>query len=103
MIADHKLSNESTESPRWCSELCEAILQSVEEINQSKKIDESFDFNKVKLTITDGERWSTDRLLKPRYGNNLKVVTHALIDKVLHYLNYKFNCLKLVVINFFLD
>ncbi|XP_008553797.1 glucose dehydrogenase [FAD, quinone] isoform X1 [Microplitis demolitor] len=70
---NHKLSNESTESPRWCSELCEAILQSVEEINQSKKIDESFDFNKVKLTITDGERWSTDRLLKPRYGNNLKI------------------------------
>ncbi|XP_057334319.1 glucose dehydrogenase [FAD, quinone]-like [Microplitis mediator] len=80
---NHKLSNDSvTDNPSWCSELCEAILQSAEEINQSKKIYESFDFNKVKLTINGGERWSTDRLLKPRYGNNLKVVTHALVDKI---------------------
>lgn len=69
---------------RWCSELCDTISASVVELSQRTKYnnDHVIDFANVKLTMKDGERWSTDELLKTKRKPELNVITHAHVNKV---------------------
>ncbi|XP_034947582.1 glucose dehydrogenase [FAD, quinone]-like isoform X2 [Chelonus insularis] len=84
-----KLKNFISENPGWCSELCDAILGGIEELSQlkfSSQNDENediLDFEKVKLTMINGQRWSTDKLLSNKNSNDIKVITHAYVEKIL--------------------
>ncbi|KAH0535514.1 glucose dehydrogenase [FAD, quinone]-like isoform X1 [Cotesia glomerata] len=64
---------------RHCSELCDKILEGADKINQEAIDNELLEFRKVQLTMINGERWSTDRLLN---RNKLTVITHALVNKI---------------------
>ncbi|KAK0084193.1 hypothetical protein PV326_006373 [Microctonus aethiopoides] len=74
---------------KWCSELCDTISASVVELSQRTKYrnDHVIDFANVKLTIKNGERWSTDELLKTKRKPELNVITHAHVNKIIFNLN----------------
>lgn len=39
-------------------------------------------FMKVQLTMENGERWSTDKMLYKKHNHALTILTHALATKV---------------------
>lgn len=66
--------------PSWRTHLSDAIADALSEAMPNV----SSDFRTVRLTMMNGERWSTDRLLKSRRSeHNLRITTHALVCKLI--------------------
>lgn len=82
-------NNLITENPQWCSELCNTILTSIAEISQNNNNTNNYliDFWKVNLTMTNGQRWSTDKLLNTKYRKQLMIIQYAYVDKIKFKLN----------------
>lgn len=74
------------EQSNWHTNLVEAILKSIVEINEKVgNINEDLDtgFMKVQLFADNGRRWSTDNILYNKNLHTLDVITHARVDKIL--------------------
>ncbi|XP_076240711.1 glucose dehydrogenase [FAD, quinone] [Calliopsis andreniformis] len=70
----------------WNSDLTDVILKGLEELHQhigdiNKNLKNGF--MKAQLSVEDGKRWSTDRLLHENFKNKLTTITHAYVEKVL--------------------
>ncbi|XP_012256983.2 glucose dehydrogenase [FAD, quinone]-like [Athalia rosae] len=73
------------EYAKWYTELSDAVLDGAKELGQNiGNINDELDigFMKAELTIKDGERWSSDRLLD-RNNPKLTIITNAHVGKVL--------------------
>ncbi|XP_011499717.1 PREDICTED: glucose dehydrogenase [FAD, quinone]-like, partial [Ceratosolen solmsi marchali] len=70
----------------WYSKLSDAILQGVTELSYSLRNYNKVlptDFMKPYLTIKNGERWSTDRLISESNDIKLKILTNSFVNKIL--------------------
>ncbi|XP_076678536.1 glucose dehydrogenase [FAD, quinone] isoform X3 [Andrena cerasifolii] len=71
---------------KWHSNVADVILKGLEELQQDiGDINKNFrnGFMKAQLSMEDGRRWSTDKLLHTDLKNKLTVITHAHVEKVL--------------------
>ncbi|XP_033340102.2 glucose dehydrogenase [FAD, quinone] [Megalopta genalis] len=71
---------------KWNTNLSDIILKGLEELHQSiGNINEELKigFMKPQLSMENGKRWSTDKLLHTNVQNRVNVITHAHVEKVL--------------------
>ncbi|XP_076759087.1 alcohol dehydrogenase [acceptor] [Xylocopa sonorina] len=71
---------------KWGTGLGNVILEGLQELNQDIgdiNDDLKDGFMKVQLSIKNGKRWSTDKLLYNCLENNLTIITHAHVEKIL--------------------
>ncbi|XP_011873623.1 PREDICTED: glucose dehydrogenase [FAD, quinone]-like [Vollenhovia emeryi] len=71
---------------RWNSDFAEVILKAIEELNynvSSVNAQLDTDFMKVQLTMENGGRWSSDKILYEKPNRLLTVCTHAHATKIL--------------------
>ncbi|XP_078053384.1 glucose dehydrogenase [FAD, quinone] [Augochlora pura] len=71
---------------KWSTNLSDIILKGLEELHQSiGNINEELKigFMKPQLSMKNGKRWSTDKLLHTNVQDRLNVITHAHVEKVL--------------------
>ncbi|CAL7938259.1 unnamed protein product [Xylocopa violacea] len=71
---------------KWNTGLGNVILEGLQELNQdigNINDDLKNGFMKVQLSIENGKRWSTDKLLHGYLENNLTIITHAHVEKIL--------------------
>lgn len=50
---------------------------------------------RAQLTIKNGERWSTDQLLYQRSTKKLKILTNALVTRVIFFFYFKITCIAI--------
>ncbi|XP_058792511.1 glucose dehydrogenase [FAD, quinone]-like isoform X2 [Phymastichus coffea] len=75
-------------SQNWYSKLADGILEGISELSYSlRNINEKSGtgFMRAQLTIKNGERWSTDRIINHSYHlyKRMTIITHTLVQKVL--------------------
>ncbi|CAK9807506.1 Glucose dehydrogenase [FAD, quinone] [Anthophora quadrimaculata] len=71
---------------KWDTGLADTILKGLQELHQdigNINDDLKIGFMKAQLSIENGKRWSTDKLLYGHTKNNLTIITHAHVQKVL--------------------
>nr|XP_031847436.1 glucose dehydrogenase [FAD, quinone]-like [Nomia melanderi] len=71
---------------KWHTLLSNTILKGLEELHQSIgniNKDLKIGFMKPQLSMENGSRWSTDKLLYKDFQNRITVITHAHVEKVL--------------------
>ncbi|XP_032666373.1 glucose dehydrogenase [FAD, quinone]-like isoform X2 [Odontomachus brunneus] len=84
-IAEHNDSI-STSELRWHSNFADVVLEAIKELNHdvgdmNTKLD--IGFMKARLTMENGERWSTDKVLYKNHNHALTILTYALATKIL--------------------
>ncbi|XP_017796644.1 PREDICTED: glucose dehydrogenase [FAD, quinone] [Habropoda laboriosa] len=75
---------------KWDTGLADTILKGLQELHQDiGNINDNLKtgFMKAQLSIENGKRWSTDKLLCEHIKKNLTIITHAHVQKVLMELN----------------
>ncbi|XP_017765035.1 PREDICTED: glucose dehydrogenase [FAD, quinone]-like [Eufriesea mexicana] len=70
----------------WNTGLADIILKGLQELHQDiGNINDNLKngFMKVQLSMENGKRWSTDKLLHENLKNKLTIITHAYVENVL--------------------
>ncbi|XP_011140802.2 glucose dehydrogenase [FAD, quinone] isoform X2 [Harpegnathos saltator] len=80
----------STSELRWQSDFANVILEAIKELNydignMNKKL--TTGFMKVQLTMENGERWSSEKILHKKCKYSPVILTHTFATKVLVNLN----------------
>lgn len=75
-----------TSELRWNSNFADITLQAISELNHdigdmNSKLNTGF--MKAQLTMEDGKRWSTDKIMHKKSHPTLTILTHARANKVL--------------------
>ncbi|KAG5330268.1 DHGL dehydrogenase, partial [Acromyrmex charruanus] len=71
---------------RWTTDFADVILNAVKELNHNiSNINLQLDtgFTKAQLTMENGRRWSTDKILYQKPNHVLTILTHAHATKIL--------------------
>ncbi|XP_043247922.1 glucose dehydrogenase [FAD, quinone]-like [Colletes gigas] len=71
---------------QWSTDLADIVLKGLEELHQhigNINKDSKTGFMKAQVSMEDGKRWSTDKLLYKNFKKNISIVTHASVEKVL--------------------
>ncbi|XP_076629978.1 LOW QUALITY PROTEIN: glucose dehydrogenase [FAD, quinone] [Colletes latitarsis] len=70
---------------QWNTDLANIVLKGLEELHQhigDINKDSKTGFMKAQVSMKDGKRWSTDKLLYKNF-KNISIITHARVEKVL--------------------
>ncbi|XP_076165460.1 glucose dehydrogenase [FAD, quinone] [Ptiloglossa arizonensis] len=71
---------------QWNTNLANVILKGLEEMHQhigNINKDYKNGFMKAQLSMEDGKRWSTDKLLSKNFRKKMTIIVHAHVEKVL--------------------
>ncbi|XP_076651704.1 glucose dehydrogenase [FAD, quinone] isoform X2 [Halictus rubicundus] len=76
----------STNILKWSTNLSDIIMKGLEELHQpigNINEDLNIGFMKPQLSMQNGKRWSTDKLLQKNFQKRMTVIAHAHVEKVL--------------------
>ncbi|KAF7988543.1 hypothetical protein HCN44_001116 [Aphidius gifuensis] len=67
-----------------CTELCHAVYNALSDMKINEINNTNLDyFEKVKFTMINGSRWSTDKLLNDKYNMKLDIMMHSHVEKII--------------------